>query len=74
MNPTDTIDDRARAPGVSDDPPTRQCGRCRHRFPVDADIDPIVLTDWWACPNCLDMLLPRRRTATTHVEHHEGPT
>jgi hypothetical protein len=55
--------------------PTRQCGRCRLRFPIPADTDPMELRDWWACPNCSTTLLPgRQRTPTTRVEQHGGPT
>jgi hypothetical protein len=72
----DTIDTTTSAGRTPDDvAPTRQCGRCRLRFPIPADTHPMELRDWWACPNCSETLLPgRQRTPTTHVEHHEGPT
>jgi hypothetical protein len=65
---TGTIDTGTSAPRVPDDvPPTRQCGRCRAHFPIDADTHPMELRDWWACPNCVDALLPGRRPPTTGI-------
>jgi hypothetical protein len=34
----------------SEQMPTRQCGRCRQFFPVDASATPQA--KWWACPTC----------------------
>jgi hypothetical protein len=54
---------------VDDGTPTRQCGRCRRHFPGDVATDPAVLTEWWACADCVDALLPaQRRTSNTHTE------
>jgi len=70
---TDTAADAEHA--VDDEVSTRQCGRCRLRFPIPADTHPMELRDWWACPDCVDSLLPgRRRSTTTQVEQHRGPT
>ena len=62
MNDNTTIDDAA---GTAGDPtPTRQCGRCRVHFPVEADAHPMELLDWWVCSNCAAALLPGRRRAS----------
>jgi hypothetical protein len=62
---TTTIADRATS---------RQCGRCRLRFPIPADTHPMELRDWWLCPNCVAVLLPGRRRRPTSVELPGGPT
>ena len=72
-NANDTATDVERT--LDDVTPTRQCGRCRLRFPIPADTDSMELRDWWVCPNCSETLLPGRlRTPTTHVEQRGGPT
>jgi hypothetical protein len=38
----------------------RTCGRCRQDFPTGADVHPMELRDWWACPTCVDALMPTR--------------
>ena len=54
---------------------TRQCGRCRRRFPSDASTHPVELLDWWACQPCADALLPgRHRTTSPGVEQHGSPS
>ena len=35
-------------------PPSRQCGRCRQVFPVDGS--ELTQPKWWACPACHDKL------------------
>ena len=75
-NAADTTDTTTNPePNPDDVAPTRQCGRCRLRFPIPADTQPMELRDWWACPHCSEALLPgRQRTPPTHVEQHGGPT
>jgi len=70
---TDTADTADTATDVERTPddvaPTRRCGRCRLRFPIPADADPMELRDWWACPKCSAALLPgQQRTPTPGVE------
>ena len=38
--------------------PTRQCGRCRNRFPLDVAADPDEQPEWWACPTCAEAVIP----------------
>ena len=70
----DTIDtavDAERAPGGATR--TRQCGRCRLTFPVPADTHPMELSDWWACPTCVETLVPgRRRARSTRLGQRGG--
>jgi hypothetical protein len=73
MNDTGNTIDPATAAAPDDMAPTRQCGRCRLRFPVPTGTDPMELRDWWACPNCSEALLPGRQR-TPKVEQHGGPT
>lgn len=42
----------------------RHCGRCQQAFPGDPDL--FFQTDWGLCPECRDILLPSRRTASSH--------
>jgi hypothetical protein len=72
-NPIDTPTGTEHIP--DDETRTRQCGRCRLRFPIPADTHPMELRDWWTCPNCSETLLPgRQRTPIPQVEQHGGPT
>lgn len=69
MRDTIEFEHTSTAPGVAPETtPTRQCGRCRLHFPIDADTHPMELGDWWACPACLQSLLPGRRVPTSHDE------
>jgi hypothetical protein len=72
-NTTGTTTSAERTP--DDMAPTRQCGRCRLRFPIPADPHSIELRGSWACPNCSEARLPRReRTPTTQVAQSGIPT
>ena len=55
--------------------PTRQCGRCRQRFAIEAGTHPMELREWWACPACADKLLPNRRSNSMAraVPHTSSP-
>lgn len=45
-----------RAP-AGDDPPPRQCGRCRLLFEGDPTLHPLARGGWWLCPPCRAILL-----------------
>ena len=60
------MSDDTRCDDPTDDlVPSRQCGRCRLRFPISADTHPWELNDWWLCLECRHALTPRRPEATT---------
>lgn len=44
----------------------RHCGRCQREF--DADPALYFQTDWALCPECQDILLPRRTYGARPVE------
>jgi hypothetical protein len=53
-----------KAPG-DDEPPPRQCGRCRLMFEGDPTLYAPAQPDWWVCPPCRAALFGRdgrRRT------------
>jgi hypothetical protein len=39
---------------------TRQCGRCREHFAIEAGPDGSTPRDWWVCDTCRAALFPRR--------------
>jgi hypothetical protein len=49
-----------RTAAAVDEPPTRQCGRCRLLFEGDPTLHPTAQPDWWLCPPCRAILLGGR--------------
>jgi hypothetical protein len=73
----DTTDDDATPAGAGASDAagsTRQCGRCRGHFPIEGDVHPMELRDWWACASCAESLLPGRRSPAPPLERHRGRT
>lgn len=50
-------------------PPLRQCGRCRLFVPASGELHAAELKEWWACDDCSALITPSHR----RIPAHDGP-